>query len=247
MFSYNAVAQWVRTLQSKDPFPPQNYSCPSVMVLAVPVAVRFLQRGNRELSRNMSSYLSLAAIAQADLLAEHTAAIIRSVLEGRTRSCSRAHSHRVTHSPHVSCSCAQHSMVGVGWGGGGVTRDGDTSATSPHLSLSPLCSPLAHRPWSVWAGLCRESKVRERWINIFFQTNSRRFLTAVVFTQLLVVDMWLRCSVCLLCYWTGLSHWTRASQITGITGCSSRPQPPTIMTILFFFDVEEISDFSSLN
>ncbi|KAF3848008.1 hypothetical protein F7725_021036 [Dissostichus mawsoni] len=33
----------------------QNYSCPSVMVLAVPVAVRFLQRGNRELSRNMSS------------------------------------------------------------------------------------------------------------------------------------------------------------------------------------------------
>lgn len=113
MFSYNAVAQWVRTLQSKDPFPPQNYSCPSVMVLAVPVAVRFLQRGNRELSRNMSSYLSLAAIAQADLLAEHTAAIIRSVLEGRTRSCSRAHSHRVTHSPHVSCSCAQHSMVGV--------------------------------------------------------------------------------------------------------------------------------------
>ncbi|XP_024910563.1 ventricular zone-expressed PH domain-containing protein isoform X1 [Cynoglossus semilaevis] len=60
----------------------QNYSCPSVMVLAVPVAVRFLQRGNRELSRNMSSYLSLAAIAQADLLAEHTAAIIRSVLEG---------------------------------------------------------------------------------------------------------------------------------------------------------------------
>ncbi|KAM6933052.1 ventricular zone-expressed PH domain-containing protein isoform 2-T2 [Xenentodon cancila] len=60
----------------------QNYSCPSVMVLAVPVAVRFLQRGNRELSRNMSSYLSLAAIAKADLLAEHTAAITASVLGG---------------------------------------------------------------------------------------------------------------------------------------------------------------------
>uniref|UniRef100_A0A3B4XXV9 Ventricular zone expressed PH domain-containing 1 n=1 Tax=Seriola lalandi dorsalis TaxID=1841481 RepID=A0A3B4XXV9_SERLL len=58
----------------------QNYSCPSVMVLAVPVAVRFLQRGNRELSRNMSSYLSLAAIAKADLLAEHTEAITLSVL-----------------------------------------------------------------------------------------------------------------------------------------------------------------------
>uniref|UniRef100_A0A8C9ZZH1 Ventricular zone expressed PH domain-containing 1 n=1 Tax=Sander lucioperca TaxID=283035 RepID=A0A8C9ZZH1_SANLU len=60
----------------------QNYSCPSVMVLAVPVAVRFLQRGNRELSRNMSSYLSLAAIAKADLLAEHTEAITLSVLGG---------------------------------------------------------------------------------------------------------------------------------------------------------------------
>uniref|UniRef100_A0A665W1A5 PH domain-containing protein n=1 Tax=Echeneis naucrates TaxID=173247 RepID=A0A665W1A5_ECHNA len=60
----------------------QNYSCPSVMALAVPVAVRFLQRGNRELSRNMSSYLSLAAIAKADLLAEHTEAITLSVLGG---------------------------------------------------------------------------------------------------------------------------------------------------------------------
>ncbi|XP_041668887.1 ventricular zone-expressed PH domain-containing protein [Cheilinus undulatus] len=60
----------------------QNYSCPSVMVLAVPVAVRFLQRGNRELSRNMSSYLSLATIAKADLLAEHTEAITHSVLGG---------------------------------------------------------------------------------------------------------------------------------------------------------------------
>ncbi|XP_042270537.1 ventricular zone-expressed PH domain-containing protein isoform X7 [Thunnus maccoyii] len=60
----------------------QNYSCPSVMVLAVPVAVRFLQRGNKELSRNMSSYLSLAAIAKADLLAEHTEAITLSVLGG---------------------------------------------------------------------------------------------------------------------------------------------------------------------
>lgn len=55
------------------------------MILAVPVAVRFLQRGNRELSRNMSSYLSLAAIAKADLLAEHTEAITLSVLGGRTR------------------------------------------------------------------------------------------------------------------------------------------------------------------
>ncbi|XP_049581420.1 ventricular zone-expressed PH domain-containing protein isoform X2 [Syngnathus scovelli] len=60
----------------------QNYSCPSVMVLAVPVAVRFLDTGNRELSRNMSSYLSLAAIVEIDLLAEHTEAITLSVLAG---------------------------------------------------------------------------------------------------------------------------------------------------------------------
>ncbi|XP_063061391.1 ventricular zone-expressed PH domain-containing protein [Engraulis encrasicolus] len=60
----------------------QNYNRPLVMALAVPVAVRFLQRGNRELCRNMSSYLSLAAIAKADLLAEHTEAITCSVLEG---------------------------------------------------------------------------------------------------------------------------------------------------------------------
>ncbi|XP_030237380.1 ventricular zone-expressed PH domain-containing protein [Gadus morhua] len=60
----------------------QNYSRPPVMALAVPVAVRFLRRGNRELSRNMSSYLSLAAIAKAELLAEHTDAITLSVLAG---------------------------------------------------------------------------------------------------------------------------------------------------------------------
>ena len=60
----------------------QNYSRPSVMALAVPVAVKFLQRGNKELCRNMSSYLSLAAIAEAELLADHTDAIVKSVLQG---------------------------------------------------------------------------------------------------------------------------------------------------------------------
>ncbi|NWR20919.1 MELT protein, partial [Emberiza fucata] len=60
----------------------QNYNRPPVMALAVPVAVKFLQRGNKELCRNMSSYLSLAAIAKAELLAEHTEAIVRSVLQG---------------------------------------------------------------------------------------------------------------------------------------------------------------------
>ncbi|NXD28111.1 MELT protein, partial [Spelaeornis formosus] len=60
----------------------QNYNRPPVMALAVPVAVKFLQRGNKELCRNMSSYLSLAAIAKAELLAEHTESILRSVLQG---------------------------------------------------------------------------------------------------------------------------------------------------------------------
>ncbi|KAM9231696.1 ventricular zone-expressed PH domain-containing protein homolog 1 isoform 2-T2 [Leptosomus discolor] len=62
----------------------QNYNRPPVMALAVPVAVKFLQRGNKELCRNMSSYLSLAAIAKADLLADHTDAIVRSVLQGNS-------------------------------------------------------------------------------------------------------------------------------------------------------------------
>lgn len=60
----------------------QNYNRPPVMALAVPVAVKFLQRGNKELCRNMSSYLSLAAIAKVDLLADHTDAIVKSVLQG---------------------------------------------------------------------------------------------------------------------------------------------------------------------
>lgn len=60
----------------------QNYNRAPMMALAVPVAVRFLQQGNRELSRNMSSYLSLAAITKAELLVRHTLAIISSVLGG---------------------------------------------------------------------------------------------------------------------------------------------------------------------
>ncbi|XP_069474543.1 ventricular zone-expressed PH domain-containing protein homolog 1 isoform X2 [Ambystoma mexicanum] len=62
----------------------QNYNRPPIMALAVPVAVKFLQRGNKELCRNMSSYLSLAAIANADLLADHTEAVISSVLQGNS-------------------------------------------------------------------------------------------------------------------------------------------------------------------
>lgn len=60
----------------------QNYNRTPVMVLAVPIAVKFLHRGSKELCRNMSNYLSLAAITKADLLADHTEGIIRSILQG---------------------------------------------------------------------------------------------------------------------------------------------------------------------
>ncbi|XP_050717947.1 protein melted-like isoform X2 [Eriocheir sinensis] len=59
-----------------------NYHKREVMALALPVAVKFLHKGNRELSRNMSSYLSLAAIEAADLLALHIQPIIDSVISG---------------------------------------------------------------------------------------------------------------------------------------------------------------------
>ncbi|KAM4694351.1 ventricular zone-expressed PH domain-containing protein homolog 1 [Discoglossus pictus] len=62
----------------------QNYNKPTVMLLAVPIAVKFLQRGNKELCRNMSSYISLAAIAKADLLADHTEAIVSSIVQGNS-------------------------------------------------------------------------------------------------------------------------------------------------------------------
>ncbi|XP_052036356.1 ventricular zone-expressed PH domain-containing protein homolog 1 isoform X3 [Apodemus sylvaticus] len=60
----------------------QNYNRTPVMVLAVPIAVKFLHRGSKELCRNMSNYLSLAAITKADLLADHTEGIVKSILQG---------------------------------------------------------------------------------------------------------------------------------------------------------------------
>uniref|UniRef100_A0A8C3YT47 Ventricular zone expressed PH domain containing 1 n=1 Tax=Catagonus wagneri TaxID=51154 RepID=A0A8C3YT47_9CETA len=60
----------------------QNYNQPPVMALAIPIAVKFLHRGNKELCRNMSNYLSLAAITKADLLADHTEVIVKSILQG---------------------------------------------------------------------------------------------------------------------------------------------------------------------
>ncbi|XP_039186585.1 ventricular zone-expressed PH domain-containing protein homolog 1 isoform X8 [Crotalus tigris] len=59
----------------------QNYNRPPIIALAVPVAVKFLQRSNKELCRNLSNYLSLAAISKAELLAEHTEIIVKSILQ----------------------------------------------------------------------------------------------------------------------------------------------------------------------
>ena len=54
------------------------------MQSVVPVAVKLLLRGNKELSRNLSSYLSLAAINNAEILAEpqNLSLIIDSVISG---------------------------------------------------------------------------------------------------------------------------------------------------------------------
>ncbi|CAH1775829.1 unnamed protein product [Owenia fusiformis] len=59
-----------------------NYNRKLVMSKAIPTAVRFLQEGSRDLSRNMSSYLSLAAIDNAELLSPHLEPIINSIIQG---------------------------------------------------------------------------------------------------------------------------------------------------------------------
>ncbi|KAK7869254.1 hypothetical protein R5R35_000874 [Gryllus longicercus] len=64
-----------------------NYSKKEVMKRALPVAVKFLHKGNKELSRNMSSYLSLAAIENADLLSKHIQLIIDSIIAGNYPLC----------------------------------------------------------------------------------------------------------------------------------------------------------------
>ena len=60
----------------------QNYTKTSVMELAIPVAVRFLHQENKELCRNISSYLSLAAIDNSHLLAQNVIPIIDSCATG---------------------------------------------------------------------------------------------------------------------------------------------------------------------
>ncbi|CAG9759998.1 unnamed protein product [Ceutorhynchus assimilis] len=64
-----------------------NYSKKSVMQRALPVAVKFLHKGNKELSRNMASYLSLAAIEHASLLTPHVQPILDSIISGNYPLC----------------------------------------------------------------------------------------------------------------------------------------------------------------
>lgn len=52
------------------------------MKIALPIAVQFLPKGNKELSRNLASYLSLAAIDYAYLLSPHVDSIMDSILSG---------------------------------------------------------------------------------------------------------------------------------------------------------------------
>ncbi|CAH1976039.1 unnamed protein product [Acanthoscelides obtectus] len=57
------------------------------MQRALPVAVKFLHKGNKELSRNMASYLSLAAMEHASLLTPHVQPIMDSIISGNYPLC----------------------------------------------------------------------------------------------------------------------------------------------------------------
>lgn len=57
------------------------------MEIALPVAVKFLQKGNKEMSKNLASYLSLAAIEYAYLLSPHIQPILDSIVGGNYGLC----------------------------------------------------------------------------------------------------------------------------------------------------------------
>ncbi|VDK49284.1 unnamed protein product [Anisakis simplex] len=59
-----------------------HYSKKSVMTVSVPTAIRALSSGSDELTRNTTSYLSLAAIHNARLLAQYSIQIIINILNG---------------------------------------------------------------------------------------------------------------------------------------------------------------------
>lgn len=53
------------------------------MEVALPVTVKFLHKGNKELSRNLARYLSLAAIEHASLLSPHVQPVLDSIISGK--------------------------------------------------------------------------------------------------------------------------------------------------------------------
>ena len=59
-----------------------NYTNRHVMSLTIPIAINFLHKSNIELQRNVSSYISLAAIENSDLLSKHAQIIIDSIISG---------------------------------------------------------------------------------------------------------------------------------------------------------------------
>ncbi|XP_049866715.1 protein melted [Pectinophora gossypiella] len=65
----------------------ENYGNKSVMELFLPVAVQFLHKGNREISRHMARYLSLAALHHAALLKPHVHTIMDSIMSGNYPLC----------------------------------------------------------------------------------------------------------------------------------------------------------------
>ncbi|XP_028178098.1 protein melted-like [Ostrinia furnacalis] len=60
----------------------ENYGSKNIMELFLPVAVQFLHKGNREISRHMARYLSLAANHHAGLLKPHVQTIMDSIMSG---------------------------------------------------------------------------------------------------------------------------------------------------------------------
>ncbi|XP_050073569.1 protein melted [Anopheles maculipalpis] len=64
-----------------------NYNKQVVMEVTLPVAVKFLNQGNLELSRNLASYLSSAAIEYSYLLSPHVHVILESLLSGNYGLC----------------------------------------------------------------------------------------------------------------------------------------------------------------
>ncbi|KAM3961836.1 ventricular zone expressed PH domain-containing protein melted [Aphomia sociella] len=65
----------------------EYYGNKTVMELFLPVAVQFLHKGNREISRDMARYLSLAAVHHANLLKPHVQTIMDSIMSGNYPLC----------------------------------------------------------------------------------------------------------------------------------------------------------------